>query len=113
MSKTLEQKMNELPPTRKKIVKARAAELIAEETSLQALRKAHKLTQEDMAEKLGIGQEGISRLEKRSDLMLSTLRSYVEAMGGKLSIIAEFPKSKPVRLKTLSGLEREPTRIHP
>ncbi len=62
-----------------------------------------------MAVKLGIGQEGISRLEKRSDLMLSTLRNYVEAMGGKLSIIAEFPKSKPVKLKTLNTLESEPT----
>jgi DNA-binding XRE family transcriptional regulator len=107
MSKTLDQKLNEISPARKKIVKARAAELIAEETSLQALRKAHKLTQEEVAEKLGIGQEGVSRLEKRSDLMLSTLRNYVEAMGGKLSIIAEFPKGKPVRLKTIAEVELE------
>jgi transcriptional regulator with XRE-family HTH domain len=107
MSKTLEQKLNQLSPARRKRVKARAAELIAEETSLQALRRAHRLTQEEMAEKLGIGQEGVSRLEKRSDLMLSTLRSYVEALGGKLSIIAEFPKSKPVRLKTLNSLESD------
>jgi hypothetical protein len=51
-----------------------------------------------MAEQLGIGQEGISRLEKRSDLMISTLRDYVEAMGGKLRFVAEFPARPPTTL---------------
>lgn len=54
---------------------------------------------------LGIGQEGVSRLEQRSDLLLSTLRSYGEAMGGTLSIVAEFPNRKPVVLAGLSSLE--------
>ena len=58
---------------------------------LQALRKALKLTQKNLAKKLSIGQEGVSRLEQRSDLMLSTLRNHIEAMGGKLRITAEFP----------------------
>ena len=51
-----------------------------------------------MARKLGISQDGVSRLEQRSDLLLSTLRKTVEAMGGKLSLIAKFPDRPPVEL---------------
>jgi transcriptional regulator with XRE-family HTH domain len=69
--------------------------------SLRDLRKARKLTQERLAEALNVGQDGVSRLEKRSDLLLSTLRSYVEAMGGSLSLVAEFPDRQPI---ILSGL---------
>jgi DNA-binding XRE family transcriptional regulator len=108
MSKTLGQKLNQLSPERKKIVEARAVALIAEEGDLQKLRKAHKLTQANMAKKLGIGQDSVSRLEQRSDLLISTLRSYVEAMGGKLSIVAEFPDRRPVVLTGLANLETGP-----
>jgi DNA-binding XRE family transcriptional regulator len=108
MSKTLDEKFNELTPARRKAVVARAASLIAEESALQQLRKARKLTQVNMAKKLGIGQEGVSRIEQRSDLLISTLRSYVEAMGGKLSIIAEFPDRVPVILTGLAGMDNEP-----
>jgi DNA-binding XRE family transcriptional regulator len=108
MSKTLDEKINELTPRRRKAVEARSAMLIAEECALQQLRKARKLTQVNMAKKLGIGQEGVSRIEKRSDLLISTLRSYVEAMGGKLSIIAEFPDRVPVSLTGLASMDHEP-----
>jgi hypothetical protein len=108
MSKTLDHKFNELGPARRKKVDARAAELIAEEMSLRELRRAHRLTQKCMAEKLGIGQEGISRLEQRSDLLISTLRSYIKAMGGSLSIVAEFPDRQPVVLAGLATMEPEP-----
>jgi hypothetical protein len=50
---------------------------------------------------LDIGQDGVSRIEQRSDLLISTLRSYIEAMGGHLELIAEFPNRPPV---VLSGL---------
>ena len=76
MGKTLKERLNKLPAARRAKVDARAAELLAEEMSLKDLRKARELTQEHMAELLGIGQEGISRLEKRSDLLISTLRNY-------------------------------------
>jgi transcriptional regulator with XRE-family HTH domain len=82
-------------------VKARAAHLIAEEMTLRELRCARKLTQVRMARKLGIGQDGVSKLEKRADLMISTLRKTVEAMGGSLSLVAEFPDREPV---VLSGI---------
>ena len=104
MAKKLEDMLAELSPARRKRVEARTADLIAEEQSLRDLRHALALTQEHMAEELGIGQDGISRLEKRSDLLLSTLRSYIEAMGGKLRLVAEFPNRPPVLLGGLQGM---------
>ena len=103
--KTLNQKLTALRPARRKKIAARAAVLIAEEMSLQELRQAHKLTQQRVAKKLGIGQEGISKLEKRTDLLISTLRDYVEAMGGRLSIVAEFPDHKPIIVSGLAALD--------
>ena len=97
----LERVRKELGPARRKRVKARAAHLIAEEMTLQELRRARKITQVRMAQKLGIGQDGVSKLEKRADLMISTLRKTVEAMGGSLSLVAEFPDREPV---VLSGI---------
>jgi len=66
--------------------------------TLQELRRARKITQVRMAQELGIGQDGVSKLEKRADLMISTLRKTVEAMGGNLSLVAEFPDREPVVL---------------
>ena len=80
-------------------------DLVAEEMSLRDLRRAHELTQERLAEFLGIGQEGVSRLEKRADLLLSTLRGYVEAMGGRLRLVADFPDRPPVVLSGLAEME--------
>ena len=80
-----------LSPVQRKKVEARAAELMAEAMTLRELRRARKLTQVRVAKKLGITQDSVSRLEKRSDLLLSTLRKTVEAMGGSLTLVAEFP----------------------
>jgi hypothetical protein len=79
-------------------VEKRAAELIAEEFNLRELRRLRRLTQARLSRKLKIGQEGVSRIEKRTDLYLSTLRNYVEGVGGKLSLIVEFPDRPPVSL---------------
>ena len=82
-------------------VKQRTAELIAEELNLREVRRLRKLTQARLSKKLKIGQEGVSRIEKRSDLYISTLRSYVEGVGGKLKLVVELPDRPPV---ILSGL---------
>jgi DNA-binding XRE family transcriptional regulator len=82
-------------------VKQMTAELIAEELNLREVRRARKFTQTRLSKKLKIGQEGVSRIEKRTDLYLSTLRSYVEGVGGKLSLIVEFPDQPPVVLAAL------------
>ena len=104
---TLKDKMKELSPAQRKKVEARAAELIAEEMTLRELRHARKLTQVKMAKTLGVTQDSVSRLEKRSDLLLSTLRKTVEAMGGNLSLVAEFPDRAPV---VLSGITEDDSR---
>lgn len=101
--------MAALTPERRTHVEARAAELIAEERTLQDVRKAMGLTQAHMAETLKIGQDNVSRIEKRSDLLISTLRSFVEAMGGHLNLVAEFPDRPPVRLKTLGDVRDDGT----
>ena len=98
MPVNVEEKIRKLSPAQRKKVEARAAELITEEMTLRELRKARKLTQVRMAEQLGITQDSVSRLEKRSDLLLSTLRKTVEAMGGSLSLVAQFPDRAPVVL---------------
>ena len=106
--KTLKEKLREIGPSRRKRVEARAASLIAEEMTLQELRRARKMTQVRMAKTLGISQDGVSRLEKRSDLLLSTLRKSVEAMGGNLSLVAEFPDREPVVLSSIVAAEVSP-----
>jgi DNA-directed RNA polymerase specialized sigma subunit len=103
--KNLDRIRKQLSPARRKKIAARAATLIAEEKSLRELRQAHKLTQKRMAQVLGIGQDSVSRLEQRSDLLISTLRGYVEAMGGRLSLVAEFPNQEPVVLTGIAALE--------
>jgi DNA-binding XRE family transcriptional regulator len=102
--KTLKEKLNAISPERGEKVHARAATLIAEEMTLRELRQARRLTQVKMAKELGITQDGVSRLEKRTDLLLSTLRKSVEAMGGHLSLIAEFPDRKPVVLAGIADV---------
>ena len=104
----LERIRKQLSSSRRKKVEVRAAQLIAEEMTLQELRRARKLTQVRMAKELGISQDGISKLEKRSDLLLSTLRKSVEAMGGTLSLVAEFPDRNPVVLAGIAEDEASP-----
>ena len=96
-------RIKRLSPTQRRRVEARAAELVAEEMTLAELRRARKLTQVRMAKALGITQDSVSRLEKRSDLLLSTLRKTVKAMGGNLSLVAEFPDRPPVVLSGISN----------
>jgi DNA-binding Xre family transcriptional regulator len=106
MSRNVNDIIGKLSSAQRRKVEARAAELMAEEMTLQELRHARKLTQVSVARSLGITQDSVSRLEKRSDILLSTLRKTVEAMGGNLSLVAEFPDRAPV---VLSGIaEDEP-----
>ena len=106
MATSLTRKLNQLPQKRRQQIQARAAQLIAQEMSLRDLRLARQLTQEKMAELLNIRQEGVSRLEKRSDLHLSTLREVVKAMGGELRLVVEFPDRLPVILSGFQDLEQ-------
>ena len=100
MPTNVNDKIRKLSFAQRKRIEARATQLIAEEMTLRELRHARKLTQVSMAKALGITQDSVSRLEKRSDLLLSTLRKPVEALGGNLSLVAEFPDRTPVVLRT-------------
>ena len=108
--KSLKDKMAEFSEARRQKIEARAAELAAEEMSLRDLRRAHRLTQGRVAKALKIGQDGVSRLEQRSDLLISTLRNYVEAMGGDLQLIARFPDRPAVAVTGLAGIESKEDR---
>lgn len=110
MAITLKDKMKGLSPARRKKIEARTAELVKEQMTLQELRRARKLTQVSVAKELGITQDGVSRLEQRSDLLLSTLRRTVEAMGGNLSLVAEFPDREPVVLSGIAEIDPPPQR---
>jgi DNA-binding transcriptional regulator YiaG len=101
MARTLAEKMQQLPAVRREKVEARAAELVAEEMSLRDLRKAMSRTQVELAKVLKVGQDTVSRYEQRSDMLLSTLQGYVQAMGGELDLVVTFPNRKPVKLKSL------------
>ena len=105
---TFEQRMKELSPARRKKVEARAAELVAEEMTLRELRRARKLTQVRMAKALHISQDGVSRLERRTDVLLSSLQKSIKAMGGSLSLIVEFPDREPVKLSGITSVEATP-----
>ena len=101
MSRNVNEIIRTLNSAQRRKVEARGAELIAEEMTLRELRRARRLTQVRVAKALGITQDSVSRLEKRSDILLSTLRKTVEVMGGNLSLVAEFPDRAPV---VLSGI---------
>jgi DNA-binding XRE family transcriptional regulator len=97
MTKKLKDLLAELPAKRQARIERRTQEL----ATLKELRTAAQQTQTDMALSLGVGQDAISRLEKRSDMLLSTLRLYIESLGGKLQLVAQFPGRPPVVLDHL------------
>jgi len=102
MSRNVNDIIKKLSPAQRRKVEARAAQLIAEEMTLRQLRRARRLTQQKLAKALHIGQEGVSKLEQRTDLLISTLRNCVKGMGGDLHLVAEFPDRPPVELVGLA-----------
>jgi transcriptional regulator with XRE-family HTH domain len=68
---------------------------------LRELRNACRLTQEELAARLEVAQSNVSRLERRGDMLVSTLREAVEALGGELHLVAYFPGRGAVRIRSL------------
>src|SRR5712671_5586093 len=104
MRKTLSEVMKKLPRERRARIEGETAREAAMIMSLRDVRKAFHRSQEDLAKTLDMEQESVSRIERRADLLLSTMRKYVAAMGGDLKLIAEFPDRPPVRIETLEML---------
>jgi transcriptional regulator with XRE-family HTH domain len=95
-----------MAPERQERIRKRTQELL-DELPLQELRQARALSQEELAEVLGLNQATISKLERRTDMYLSSLRRFVEAMGGELEVTAKFPEGR-VRIQLFEDLEQEP-----
>jgi ribosome-binding protein aMBF1 (putative translation factor) len=101
---TLDTFMATLPSEQQAAIKVRTQELLAEIEGLRELREARGRSQEQLAERLGVNQAAVSKMERRADMYISSLRDFVEAMGGELEIVATFPDSGAVRIKRLGSL---------
>ena len=85
-------------------INAETDRLHEEYKTLQELRKARELTQVEIAKALNIRQASVAQMEKRSDLMISTLRGYIEGMGGTLKLVVEFPDRAPMQIAGIGEL---------
>ena len=79
---------------------------LSDEMDLAEVRRALKLSQDEIAQTLGIGQGSVAKIEQRTDMYVSTLRRFIEAMGGELEIVARFP-DHAIKIKTFAD---SPTR---
>lgn len=98
MGRTVDELIATLPTAQRRAVAARASDLHEEELALRDLRKALQLTQMDVALRMRKGQDAVSRIEQRDDLLLSTLQAYVASMGGELEVICRFKGRPDVRV---------------
>lgn len=93
-----------LTPEQRERVDELARKLIAEEKTLREIRKAREYSQITLAEILGMNQGDLSKFERRTDAYLSTVKRYIEAMGGTLELIATFPDTGPIKIARLGDL---------
>ena len=100
----LQELWDSLAADRQQRIQLRAEELRADYLTLQELRKTAGLTQARVSQILDMPQSNVSRLEQNSDMLLSTLRSYVEAVGGKLNLTVELPDRPPIILVGIGDL---------
>lgn len=96
--------MDAMPPERRRNIEKRFQESVAA-MPLDALRKAREMTQLQLSEVMGVHQSEVSKIEHRSDLCVSTLVEYVEALGGHLEIRAVFP-DREVRISQFEDVNR-------
>jgi len=100
----LDAMMARLPAARRKRVEAKAEELLAQHMALRDVRKAMGKTQAAVARALKIKQENVARIEARSDMLVSTLRNYIQALGGDVYLTVEMEGLPPMRLEGLGDL---------
>ena len=104
MVRTLKQVMDALPPKRRAEIERRFEELVNEVESLKELRRLSERSQAKIAKTLKISQPAVSKIERQTDMYLSTLRSYVEAIGGELDVIVRLPNRRPIKVKSLEDV---------
>jgi transcriptional regulator with XRE-family HTH domain len=105
MAKNFKDNIAALPQERQQAIHQEAQRILAEEMTLQALRKARSHSQKRVGEKLKVNQSEVSKIERRTDLYVSTLRHYIEAVGGELEIVARFPDRPPVKISQFEDLD--------
>jgi transcriptional regulator with XRE-family HTH domain len=97
-----------LPKARRDRIETKAVrlarEMIEHADSLSEIRKAMSKTQSEIARELGVGQVAVAQLEKRSDLLLSTLQRYVRAAGAELSLVVHTKQGAEIVLQSLGDL---------
>jgi len=103
MAKKFQNLRDRMSPERRKKIDAMTKKMLAE-MPMHELRRARQLSQQQLAEILDIKQGSVSKLERRTDLYISTLRRYIEAMGGELELQAHFPEGS-VTISKLSQIE--------
>lgn len=104
MGRSRNEIMAALPEDRRRRIEARAQELVAEVEGLKALRQLAERSQEQIAETLGVKQPSVHKIERQTDLYLSTLRRFVEAAGGKLELRVELPGKGVLHLTGVGDL---------
>ena len=108
MGRNIDDIIASLPKARRDKIEARAAqmaqEMIDHADSLAEVRKAMSKTQSEIARELGVGQVAVAQMEKRSDLLLSTLQRYVRAAGAELSVVIRTKQGAEIVLQSLGDL---------
>src|SRR5262245_24807715 len=104
MARSLDDFIASLPKEEQIGIQQEAERLILEEMTLQELRKARERSQQVVGEILHVNQASVSKIERRTDMYISTLRAFIQAMGGELDIIARFPDRPPVRITQFEEL---------
>lgn len=104
MGRNLDDVVTALPEARRARVEARAQELKDQVEGLGELRRVAGKAQVEIASFLKIKQPSVSKIEKQADMYLSTLRSYIEAIGGQLDLIVRMPSRAPLRLERLGDV---------
>lgn len=105
MARPFQQLRDGIPAPRRERAEHRARAALAE-MALQELRKSLQISQEELATELGITQASLSKLERRTDVYVSSIRKLIAAMGGELVILASFPGGD-VRLTQFAELHDE------
>ena len=110
MAKKFQNLRNKMSQERRDRIDAMTKDMLAE-MPMHELRRARQLSQEQLADMLEIKQGSVSKLERRTDLYISTLRRYVEAMGGELTLQARFPEGSVTitQLGQIDESDNEPT----
>ena len=108
MSRSFSELTKDLSSERRERIERRKEEL-RQEMTLAELRKAFSLTQDTLAKNLNVKQAEISKIENRADMLMSTLRNFVQAMGGELEVRAVF-HDRAIEISTFSSLAGRPSK---